>query len=190
MGSSNSNRGLSKKPKIKVCSKNYSPVPIKTTPSNDLNILLLTNIKKDAPSNVTKNNMEVSFDADNFAASQQNIEEDDTSSVEAQKVTAVVAVIDTSTEDPDFGIEHSKRCRRTKKLLFTKKIRVLLDSGSDGDIWFHRKGATKRFPYTERQVVKSYHTSAGVFRTKGQAKFEMKFFEYSNPNTILLDLIF
>ncbi len=78
-----------------------------------------------------------------------------------------------------------------KKLLFTKKVRVLLDSGSDGDIWFHRKGATKRFPYTERQVVKSYHTSAGVFRTKGQAKFEMKFFEFSESKhyTIRPDIL-
>jgi hypothetical protein len=57
---------------------------------------------------------------------------------------------------------------------------VLLDSGSsDNDIWFHKNGATKCFPYTERQMAKSYHTSAGVFLTKGQAEFEMKFFEYS-----------
>jgi hypothetical protein len=28
-------------------------------------------------------------------------------------------------------------------------------------------------------MAKSYHTSAGVFHTNGQAKFEMKFFEYS-----------
>ena len=28
-------------------------------------------------------------------------------------------------------------------------------------------------------MVKSYHTSAGVYRTKEQAKFVMKFFEYS-----------
>ena len=55
-----------------------------------------------------------------------------------------------------------------------------MDSGSDGDIWFHRKGATKRFPYTERQMAKSYHTSAGIFQTKGKAKFAMKFFEYSH----------
>ena len=68
-----------------------------------------------------------------------------------------------STEDPASGIEHSKRCRRTNKLLFTKKIRVLLDSGSDGDIWFHKKGATKHFPYTERQMAKSYYTSAMGF---------------------------
>jgi hypothetical protein len=29
------------------------------------------------------------------------------------------------------------------------------------------------------QMAKSYRTSAGVFHTNGQAKFEMKFFEYS-----------
>ena len=79
--------------------------------------------------------------------------DDDTSSLEDQKVTAVIAVINTSTENQASGIEHSKRCRRTKKLLFTKKVRVLLNSGSDGDIWFHRKETNKRFPYTERQVV-------------------------------------
>jgi hypothetical protein len=55
-----------------------------------------------------------------------------------------------------------------------------LDSGSDGDIWFHQKGATKCFPYTERKMAKSYHTPAGIFQTKGQAKFAMKFFEYSD----------
>jgi hypothetical protein len=134
-----------------------------------------TCFKDETPSNVTTNKMDDPSDSDYDT----DHEMDDSSSVEDQKVTAVVAVIDTSTEDPTNGIEHSRRCRCTKKLLFTKKIRVLLDTGSDGDIWFHRKGATKRFPYTERQVVKSYHTSAGVFHTKGQAKFEMKFFEYS-----------
>ena len=109
-----------------------------------------------------------------------NMDEESISpSVVEQKVTAVIALIDTATEDKENGIEHSKRCRRSSKLLFTKKVRVLLDSGSDGDIWFHRKEATKRFPYTERQLVKSYQTSAGDFRTKGQAKFELKFFEYS-----------
>ena len=161
---------------------------IKATPTNDLN-MSFTNIETSTPTNVT-NNMETE-QLYNFTAAQQYIDDDDTSSVEDQKVTAVVAAIDTSTEDPEFGIEHSKRCRRTKKLLFTKKVRVLLDSGSDGDIWFHRKGATKRFLYPERQVVKSYHTSEGVFRTKGQAKFEMKFFEYSESKhyTIRPDIL-
>ena len=117
--------------------------------------------------------------SDSGSEPESDCDGDDKASVRDQKVTAVVAVIDTSTDDPENGIEHSKRCRRTNKLLFTKKIRVLLDSGSDGDIWFHRKGASKRFPYTERQVVKSYNTSAGKFHTRGKAKFVMKFSEFS-----------
>jgi hypothetical protein len=107
-----------------------------------------TRLKDETPTNdVTTNIMDESAESDKFSDS--NHELDDTSSVEDQKVTAVIAVIDTSTEDPASGIEHSKRCRRTNKLLFTKKITVLLDSGSDGDIWFHKKGTTKRFPCTE-----------------------------------------
>jgi hypothetical protein len=31
-------------------------------------------------------------------------------------------------------------------------IRVLLDSGSDGDLWFHKKGSPTHFPYLIRQV--------------------------------------
>ena len=92
--------------------------------------------KDETPSKVTTNKLDDPSDSDNDT--EQEME--DSSSVEDQKVTAVVAVIDTSTEDPTNGIEHSRRCRRTKKLLFTKKIRVLLDTGSDGDIWFHSTG--------------------------------------------------
>ena len=140
---------------------------------------------EDDVSNNVAQEMDTSSDTDYYSVS-NNILHDDT-----QKVTAVIAAIDTATEDIESGIEHSKRCRRTNKLLFTKKIRVLLDSGSDGDIWFHRKGATKRFPYTERQVVKSYHTSAGVFHTKGKAKFVMKFSDYSESKhyTIKPDIL-
>ena len=99
------------------------------------------------------------------------------SSAQEHKVTAVVAIIDTATKDQTSGCENSKRCRRSSKLLFTKKSKVLLDSGSDGDVWFQ---ATKHFPYTEKQMAKSYHTSAGIFQIKGRAKFAMKFFECSD----------
>jgi hypothetical protein len=104
-----------------------------------------TRFKDQTPTkDVTTNNMDESSESDNFSDS--NHEMDDTSSVEDQKVTAVVAVIDTLTEDPASGIEHSKKCRRNNKLLFTKKIRVLLDSGSDGDIWFHKKDLPNASP--------------------------------------------
>ena len=42
-----------------------------------------------------------------------------------------------------------------KKVKRKKAIRVLLDSGSDGDLLFHKKGVTKHFPYLARQVPKS-----------------------------------
>ena len=46
--------------------------------------------------------------------------------------------------------------------------RVLLDSGSDGDILFQRKGLNKRrtVPYTERLTPKVWQTSMGLFKTE------------------------
>ena len=76
--------------------------------------------------------MDESTDSDYEPAEQEN----STSSEEEQKVTAVIVIIDTVTEDQATGPEHSKRFCHSRKLLFTKKIRVLMDSGSDGDIWF------------------------------------------------------
>ena len=58
-----------------------------------------TCIKDETPANdVTRNSMDESAESDNFSDSDYEL--DDTSSVEDQKVSAVVAVIDTSTEDP------------------------------------------------------------------------------------------
>ena len=73
----------------------------------------------------------------------------------------------------------------TTKVTKKKVIRVLLDSGSDGDLWFHKKGTTKHFPYSNRQVSKSWHTSKGVFKTNGRGKFKVKFLEYSNSKEFL-----
>jgi len=181
-----SNRG-NKRIKNNFYVKNYTSVPIKTTyHKNESSIFLtgdylekLNNFKQlHSSEDVTVELTDKSSDSDTESDDDQSIEEEDPS-IADQKVTAVIAVIDTATEDLTSGHEQSKRCRRSSKPLFTKKVRVLLDTGLDGDIWFHRKGATKRFPKTERQMVKSYHTSAGVFQTKEQAKFDMKFFEYS-----------
>jgi hypothetical protein len=51
-------------------------------------------------------------------------------------------------------------------------ITVLLDSGSDGDLWFHEKGTPMHFP--------SWNTSNGSFLAKGRRKITLKFFELSN----------
>ena len=141
-------------------------------------MLNASRIKNNSPIVVTNQDLDESTDSDYEPVEHE--EEDNTSSGEEQKVTAVIAIIDTATDDQAYGHEHSKRCRHSSKLLFTKKIRVLLDSGSDGDIWFHWKRTTKHLPYIEWQMAKSYHTSAEIFQTKGQAKFAMKLFEYSD----------
>jgi hypothetical protein len=65
-------------------------------------------------------------------------------------------------------------------------IKVLLDSGSDGDLMFHEKGTPMHFPYLTRQVPNSWHTSDGNFLTEGRSKVSLKFFEYSSSKEYLV----
>jgi len=82
--------------------------------------------------------------------------------------------------------QDSQRASTSNKQVTRKKvIKVLLDTGSDGDLWFHKKGTPKHFSYSTRQVSKSWHTSNGIFQTKGRGKFRLKFFEYSNSKQFL-----
>jgi len=83
----------------------------------------------------------------------------------------------TSTPKPNQG---------NKKASKRKIFRVLLDSGSDGDLLFHEKGTPKHFPYLTRQVPKIWHTSNGDFHTKGKSEVHLKFFEYSNSKRVLI----
>ena len=82
------------------------------------------------------------------------------------------------------GIEHSA-CSHPSNTV----IKVLLDSGSDGDLIFHEKGAPMQFPYLIRQMPTSWHTSNGSFLIKGWSKVNLKFFEYSNSKQYLIILI-
>ena len=61
-----------------------------------------------------------------------------------------------------------------------KVVKILLDSGSSGDLMFLKKEQTKHIPYLKRQVPMSWQTSNGVFKTKRRGKIWLKFFEYSN----------
>jgi hypothetical protein len=61
----------------------------------------------------------------------------------------------------------------SKKVQKPKLIRVLLYSGSDGDLLFHKKGTPKCLPYTTRQVPKTWCTSNGNFHTEGRGKLEL-----------------
>ncbi len=76
---------------------------------------------------------------------------------EKEKVMAVVAMA-------KYGQAHHHKS--SKKATKEKLIRVLLDSGSDGDLLFHEKGKPKHFPYLTRQVPCSWHTSNGIFHKR------------------------
>jgi hypothetical protein len=93
-------------------------------------------------------------------------------------VTAVVAVAKYS---------HAHPHKSSKKATKEKLIQVLLNSGSDGDLLFHEKWKPKHFPYLTRQVPCSWHTSNGVFHTKGRGKLLIRFFEYSNSKEFLAE---
>ncbi len=90
-------------------------------------------------------------------------------------VTAVLAVQKLATgNQSSTKLKHLSRSRKNNFL------RVLLDTGSDGDLIFHKKGSIKWFPYLNRQVPKSWHTSNGCFHTKGGGKVTLQFIKYSN----------
>jgi hypothetical protein len=82
--------------------------------------------------------------------------------------------------------KYKKTKTSSKEVNKPKLIRVLLDSGSDGDLMFHKKGTPKCFPYSARLVPKSWCTSNGTFHTEGKGKLELQFFEYSHSKTVTL----
>ena len=72
----------------------------------------------------------------------------------------------------DDGTEKPHHC--SKEVSRKKTIRVqLLDSGSNKDLMFHEIGTTKQFPYSTRQVPKSWHTSNGDFQTKRKGNLQL-----------------
>ena len=93
------------------------------------------------------------------------------------KVTAVVAQL----------VKNKKQTGTSNTSKNSNKIiRVLLDSGSDGDLWFHQRGTPRHFSLLKRQMPKSWHTSGGNFCTKGQRKVKLIFQEYSSSKNYSL----
>jgi len=60
-----------------------------------------------------------------------------------------------------------------------KTIRVLLDTGSSGDLLFIRKGSQKYIPTMKRAVPQSWGTSNGTFKTNKVGEVTLSFVEYS-----------
>ena len=89
-------------------------------------------------------------------------------------VTALIAIIEPATKSQKFS-----RKKLPLESRPSNKIRDLLDSELDGDLYFLQKRTDKHFPYLKRQVPKSWHTSNESSQTTGRAKLRVKFFEYS-----------
>ena len=97
------------------------------------------------------------------------------------KVTAVTAyLLPRSTTQPRS--KSSYRSSQQKKL-----IKVLLDSGSDSDLLFIKKGSTACIPCCNRQVPLKWNTSAGTFTTKKVGKVDITFCEFDSHATHHVD---
>ncbi len=69
-----------------------------------------------------------------------------------------------------------------------KTIRVLLDSGSSGDLLFMKKGSRKRIFVVKQVVPQSWGTSNGTFVTDKVGDIEISFVEYLASNKVCLQL--
>ncbi len=67
-----------------------------------------------------------------------------------------------------------------------KTIRVLLDTGSSGDLLFLEKGSNNYIPIVSRAVQESWSTSNGTFKTKKVGDVELSFVEYSASKKVHL----
>jgi hypothetical protein len=81
--------------------------------------------------------------------------------------------------------KHSHHRQRSNKHYKQKLVRVLLDSGSDGDLVFVDKDKSMLLPSLKRLILQLWNTSNGRFQTTRKAEIELNFFEYSNSKRYL-----
>ena len=65
-------------------------------------------------------------------------------------------------------------------------IRVLLDTGSSGDLLFLKKGSNKYIPVVNRAVPESWGASNGTFKTKKVGEIELSYVGYSASKRVHL----
>ncbi len=78
----------------------------------------------------------------------------------------------------------SNVCKRL--IVKQKTIRVLLNTGSSGDLLFIRKGSQKYISTVKRAVPQSWGTSNGTFQTKKVGMIDISFMEYSASKSVRL----
>jgi hypothetical protein len=75
----------------------------------------------------------------------------------------------------------------SKRLIVKQKtIRVLLNTGSSGDLLFIKKGSKKYIPTMKRAVPQSWGTFNGTFQTKKVGRIDISFMECSTSKSVCL----
>jgi hypothetical protein len=83
--------------------------------------------------------------------------------------------------------KHGHHRQGSNKHYKQKLVRVLLDSGSDGNLVFVYKDKPMLLPSLKRLVPQSWNTLNGMFQTKCKAEIELNFFEYSDRKRYLAE---
>ena len=76
-------------------------------------------------------------------------------------VTAVIAIMEPATESQEFSRKKLSLVSRP-----SNKVKVLLDSGSDGDLYFLQKGTDKHFPYLKSRCQSLGILQMGAFKLR------------------------
>ena len=96
-------------------------------------------------------------------------------------VMALVEIMEPVTENLS-----SRGPRLPFKSCPSNKIRVLLDTCSSADLYFHDNGKSKPVPYLTWQVPKSWHMSNRTFKRHRRGKLRIKFLDYSASREYLV----
>jgi hypothetical protein len=94
--------------------------------------------------------------------------------------TAVIAVM-------GVNLNNGYTCQHSNKYCKQRIVRVLLDSGSDGDLIFVSKDKPMLLPYLNRLVLQLWNTSNGIFQTRHKAWVELNFFKYSDSKRFYVE---
>ena len=96
-------------------------------------------------------------------------------------VTAVTAYLRPRTTSHQ-GIKSSKRPNPIKKW-----IKVLLDTGSNQDLLFIKKGSKTYIPCCRRLTPQQWSTSAGTFKTRKVGKVDITFCDFDSHTAYCVD---
>jgi hypothetical protein len=96
------------------------------------------------------------------------------------KTTAIIVLMKGKPKD-------GYHCHCSNKNYNQKLVRILLDSGSDGNLVFVKKDKHMLLPFSKWLVPQSWNTLNGMFQTKRKAGIELNFFEYSNSKRYLVE---